>query len=81
MAWFWNEGELVVSKRSDRNDFCPGAICDRASHIPRELQKPMNAWTPLEVLSVADEPNLVRRLEVELPVGVAGSLFLRVQHP
>jgi hypothetical protein len=46
-----------------------------------DLAKPAGAWTTLNQLNAADESNQARRLEVELPSGVQGSLFLRVQKP
>ncbi|PYK99825.1 MAG: hypothetical protein DME19_07265, partial [Verrucomicrobia bacterium] len=48
-----------------------------------DLAKPASAWTTLNILGAADEPNQVRRLEVGLPSGVPGNgnLFLRIQRP
>ncbi len=46
-----------------------------------DLAKPASAWTALNLLNAIDEPDQVRRLEVELPDGVRGNLFLRVQKP
>jgi len=46
-----------------------------------DLAKPASAWTPLNQLNAVDEPGQSRRLEVELPGGVRGRLFLRVQKP
>jgi hypothetical protein len=46
-----------------------------------DLSKPAGAWTTLNVLNAVDEPDQARRLEVELPGGVPGNLFLRVQKP
>jgi hypothetical protein len=46
-----------------------------------DLSKPASAWTTLNVLNAVDEPDQARRLEVELPGGVQGNLFLRVQGP
>jgi hypothetical protein len=46
-----------------------------------DLAKPASAWTTLNLLNAVDEPDQVRRLDVELPGGVRGNLFLRVQKP
>jgi hypothetical protein len=46
-----------------------------------DMAKPASEWTPLNILNAADEPNQVRRLDVELPGGAAGTLFLRVHKP
>ena len=46
-----------------------------------DLAKPAGAWTTLNQLNAVDEPDQSRRLEVELPSGVQGSRFLRVQKP
>jgi hypothetical protein len=43
------------------------------------LSAPLNLWTPLTVVAAADEPNQVRRLEMNLPTGIAGRCFVRVR--
>jgi hypothetical protein len=46
-----------------------------------DLAKPASAWTPLHILNAGDESGPIRWLEVELPAGAVGNLFLRVQKP
>lgn len=40
---------------------------------------PANTWTPATITSATDEPNQVRRLEVDLPVSISGRCFITVR--
>ena len=43
------------------------------------LSAPLPSWTPAPLVSAANESNQLRRLEVELPVGLTNRCFLRVR--
>lgn len=43
------------------------------------LSAPLNTWALATVVNAAEEPNQIRRLEVDLPSGIAGRCFVRVR--
>jgi hypothetical protein len=45
----------------------------------QNIDGPLTAWLPATILSASNEAGLVRRLEVQLPPGIAGTSFLRVR--
>jgi hypothetical protein len=53
------------------------------NHLVEFVQSlvPPSGWSPLTILTTADEPNQTRRVDVEVPEPVSGYLFLRVQSP
>ncbi len=59
----------------------PGGAANHVVLISADITRPLSQWTALPVLSAADEPGQVRRLEVQVPLNPPTQLFLRVQLP
>ena len=43
------------------------------------VSAPLSAWATATVVNAADESDQIRRLEVDLPAGIAGRCFVRVR--
>ncbi len=57
----------------------PTASTNHAAFYTDDPAKPRGAWAPLTLLNPADEPNQIRRVEIQLPAAITNRCFIRVQ--
>ena len=59
----------------------PGGHTNHIVYCTDDVNRSMNAWTPVTVLSGANEPDLMRRLEIDLPGQFTSQCFVRIAEP
>ena len=59
----------------------PSGQTNHIVYCADDVSRPMNAWTPVTVLSGANESDLMRRLEIDLPGQFTSQCFVRIAEP
>jgi hypothetical protein len=88
---FWVQLPVLRIVRVDRTQLSPRQLTIRFEnpsgrtnqivYCTDDITRPMNAWTSLRVSSAADEPDLIRRLEVDLPGQFGSQWFVLIAEP